>query len=336
MPNLFNEVHSTRHASMRRQVSSLYSMSSLVSYEPYVDDCTSILCNRLSEFAQVGVSVDMRNWFQCYAFDVIGLITFSKRFGCLDAGEDIGGVMGALNNQHLLASVLGLFSTWYPTVFKLLSRQMAKHQDQPRGPAFIAYFASTAIESRKHNDPKTVAEGPEDFIGKVLNKNNDGGPGSISTEALQVTAGANVAAGSDTTAIALDAILYYLCRYPETMKQLRAELEAAWPEGSKSLPHQQAQSLPYLQAVVKEALRMHPATGFTMPRVVPPGGCTLAGRFFPEGVSPVAFNFRISSMWSSDQTNHLPRVRSVSMLGYPTAIVMLSELMLMYSALRDG
>lgn len=43
----------------------------------------------------------------------------------------------------------------------------------------------------------------------------------------------------------------------------------------------------YLQACVKEALRLHPATGLPLARVVPEGGTTLSGTYFPAGVSPL-------------------------------------------------
>jgi cytochrome P450 len=43
--------------------------------------------------------------------------------------------------------------------------------------------------------------------------------------------------------------------------------------------------MPYLQAVIKEALRMHPATGLPLGRVVPKGGSVIAGKYFAEGVS---------------------------------------------------
>lgn len=286
MRNLFNEVDPSNHAAMRRQVSNLYSMSSLVSYEPYVDQCTALLCERLSEFASAKGAVDMRHWFQCYAFDVIGLITFSKRFGHLDAGNDIGGVMSALNKQILLGSLLGLYPSWYPTVFKFLSRRAAKPGGKPTGPAYVSWFAQSQIESRRHIEPSEGHDGPEDFIGKVLRKRTEaGGSGkAASDETLLTTAGANIAAGSDTTAITLSAMLYYLCRNPEVMRKLRAEFD---PQigGGAALTFQQAQALPYLQAVIKETLRMHPATGFTMPRIVPAGGCTVAGQFIPAGVS---------------------------------------------------
>jgi cytochrome P450 len=41
--------------------------------------------------------------------------------------------------------------------------------------------------------------------------------------------------------------------------------------------------LPYLCAVVKEALRIHAPVGFPLERVVPSGGVTLYGHYFPEG-----------------------------------------------------
>ncbi|KAK3112406.1 hypothetical protein LTR53_011353 [Teratosphaeriaceae sp. CCFEE 6253] len=48
---------------------------------------------------------------------------------------------------------------------------------------------------------------------------------------------------------------------------------------------QQAQQMPYLQAVIKEALRVHPAVGQPLSRIVPPGGAEIAGRYFPAGSS---------------------------------------------------
>lgn len=43
----------------------------------------------------------------------------------------------------------------------------------------------------------------------------------------------------------------------------------------------------YLQAVIKEALRMHPAVGTILARTVPEGGAHLAGCYFPAGVSGI-------------------------------------------------
>jgi cytochrome P450 len=41
----------------------------------------------------------------------------------------------------------------------------------------------------------------------------------------------------------------------------------------------------YLQACIKESLRLHPAVGFSLPRVVPEGGYKIGKTFVPAGVS---------------------------------------------------
>jgi hypothetical protein len=67
----------------RKRFSSLYSMSSLVHYEEFVDQCADVFFDRLGEFADRDVKFNLGEWFQFYAFDVIGEITYGERFGWL-------------------------------------------------------------------------------------------------------------------------------------------------------------------------------------------------------------------------------------------------------------
>ena len=89
----------------------------------------------------------------------------------------------------------------------------------------------------------------------------------------------NIFAGSDTTAASLRAIFYYLCRTPSAHKKVLDELDEAIRGGKLSDPitFAEAQELKYFQAVVKEALRMHPAVGLLLERVVPRGGTEVGG-----------------------------------------------------------
>ncbi|KAH7016687.1 hypothetical protein EDB80DRAFT_873426 [Ilyonectria destructans] len=95
-------------------------MSNMVSYEPYVNECTELLCRRLEEFSATDSPVNMAHWFQCYAFDMIVKITFSKRLGCLDAGEDPRNIIKTLETFAWLSSAIGVYPFLYPTAFKAL------------------------------------------------------------------------------------------------------------------------------------------------------------------------------------------------------------------------
>ena len=101
----------------------------------------------------------------------------------------------------------------------------------------------------------------------------------MSTRDVVVHLSANVFAGSDTTAIALRAIIYFLCRHSSVMEKAVQEIDKADRQGFLSQPISYKESssfLPYFGAVVKEAMRLHPSVGFLMETHVPPQGAPLS------------------------------------------------------------
>ena len=120
---------------------------------------------------------------------------------------------------------------------------------------------------------------------------------------MESSVGANVGAGSDTTSITLTALLYHMVRNKKTYIKLRNEIRSAVEKGEVSEPitFEQAQRLPYLQFVVKETLRIHPATGLPMWRVVQESGVTIADTFFPGGVSSAPDSPKVAFTDMSDR-----------------------------------
>jgi cytochrome P450 len=85
--------------------------------------------------------------------------------------------------------------------------------------------------------------------------------------------------------MALRAIFYFLVKNPRVYEKLMQEIDQADAEGNLSeyVEFGQGQQMKYMQAVIKEAMRLHPGVGMPLERVVPEGGTTLCGKFFPEG-----------------------------------------------------
>lgn len=80
---------------------------------------------------------------------------------------------------------------------------------------------------------------------------------------------------------------------PRVHAALAVELEEAVRTGAISAEGNvewlEAQALPYFQACLKEAMRVRPAVGLNITRMVPPEGVEIEGQFF-RGGTRVALN----------------------------------------------
>jgi cytochrome P450 family 12 len=65
-------------------------------------------------------------------------------------------------------------------------------------------------------------------------------------------------AGVDTTTTSLVSVLYTLAKNPDKQEILRKEVLSILPNKSSKMTTQSLNSIPYLRAVIKEAMRLHP------------------------------------------------------------------------------
>jgi hypothetical protein len=206
-----------------------------------------------------------------------------KRFGSLDKGEDINGVMGSLEMIQYYAARVGIIPELHPVLFfanVLLFPSM-------RGLQFLLDLVDKIVAPRLKGPLLEKSNtGPSDFITRFRRLQSEN-PEKVRDKDIRSSALANILAGSDTTGISLTAVFYYISKNPKVLDKVRHELEEASNRGEISTPikFKETQQLKYLQAVLKEALRCHPATGLILGRVVPKGGYAFAGHFFPAGVS---------------------------------------------------
>jgi len=187
--------------------------------------------------------------------------------------------MKSLDTGFTVSSYLGLYVWVYP-IFLRVSKLLGMDQ------TYTNQFTFRHIQQTKATMKNHRAALPSHMAMKLVQKQAQD-PHDMSDWDILATAGSNVGAGSDTTAISLSSTLYHLLRSPDCLAKLRDEVQHS---GIGSNPtFKEAQAMPYLQAVLKEALRVHPGTGYPLFRVVPKGGEVIAGQFFPEGVSASHF-----------------------------------------------
>ncbi|KAF2859255.1 cytochrome P450 family protein [Piedraia hortae CBS 480.64] len=268
--DLFGGRDERLHAQQRRLVARAYTMDSVRDNEDGVDSIIRIFLKCIDNHA--GKKMDMANWLQLFAFDVIGEVTFSKKFGFLEAGKD-NGSFAHINAALKSASWIGMVPQLY-AINKLIQPYVGVLVDSDRSFGPMMNYAMSAIRD---------SQGEKNILGKLRAVHKEK-PNEFTFPNMANMAVSNLFAGSDTTAISLRAIFYHLLTNPEHLQKLLHEIDTFAAAGKLSDPVQysEAEKMPYLQAVIYEGIRLHPAVGMNLPRTVPEGGMALAGVFFPE------------------------------------------------------
>lgn len=98
-------------------------------------------------------------------------------------------------------------------------------------------------------------------------------------------------AGSDSTASTMQSFCHHVLREPAIYAKVKEEIDEATAAGKLSEMPQwnEVQALPYFQACLKEAMRIRPAVGLNISRLVPPEGAEIDGTWLPGGTR-VALN----------------------------------------------
>jgi cytochrome P450 len=269
------------HGQHRRLISSIYSLEQLKKLEPGVDSAITLMIKRLGEVGKNGSVIDMSKWAQLFAFDVIGEVTFSKSFGFLAAGKDDGS-FAAIDEALVSAAWIGQVP-WLYWLHDRFMPAIGNWLGVNNRNGSLRQFAAKECEARKGRKSER-----KDILSSLFTV-KEAKPEEFDDNSVLSMASSNIFAGSDTTGISIGAVMYNLCKEPRCKTKLMGEIEETVKrEGldvRKNLPFDVGFAMPYLQACIYEALRMHPAVGMTLPRVVPPDGFEVNGIYLPGGVS---------------------------------------------------
>ncbi|KAK5173774.1 uncharacterized protein LTR77_002455 [Saxophila tyrrhenica] len=297
LQSLFSTKDEAYHARYRRCVNNAFSMSSLVGYEPLVDSTTDAFIEQTQKrYCDTGKPCNFSRWLQFFAFDVIGEITWSRRIGFVERDHDVDGIVKFIGDFLSYAAPVGqmpfLDLIWSKNPLLLrLQKWGVNNSVFPVTKFALDQNKGRAAEMEKiKQDGKLDEESGKgvDLLMKFTQAQHDH-PEFMTDSQVLASCTSMIFAGSETTAISLSAVFHNLLEYPRVYKKLMDELDQATQDGTiadktnNKVSWSEAQKLPYLDAVIQESLRVHPAAGLILERVVPPQGIQICDVFVPGG-----------------------------------------------------
>jgi cytochrome P450 len=262
------------HGRQRKIFTPAFSDRALKQQEPlflkYINQLVSILQQSVQEDPET--KFDMVRMYNFTTFDVMGDLTFGEPLHMLDNAEYDPWVriIFASIKAGTFVRVLSCYS-WARRLFdKFLPASMDKKR--------LDHFNHSATRVAKRMEKGRDTEGV-DLWDLVINQKDGRG---LTRPQMEVNASLFMIAGTETTATLLAGLTYLLTGNPECSKKLSQEIRGEF-ESAADMTMERLAALPYLNACIKEALRIYPPVPVTMARRTPPDGSTILGEFVPPG-----------------------------------------------------
>lgn len=244
--------------------------------------------------------VDFAQKTQYFTLDVIGDLAFGQAFGFLDQDADVFDFISNTRDFFPVTVLIANLPSLVPLLHSWpLTKLLPKASDGVGFGAFLRYVSFScgyrggaspfalrpranvlnSVANKKAADRFEPGAVPQrDMLGSFIKH-------GLTQEEASRESLLNVVAGADTTATVIRVAMLYLLSNPPAYRKLQVEIDDATRDGRASSPvtDAEARQMPYLQGVIKEAIRMKSAAGGLFFKSVPPGGDMIDGKLIPGG-----------------------------------------------------
>ncbi|KPM35000.1 hypothetical protein AK830_g11567 [Neonectria ditissima] len=285
------------HFKLRTKMAAGYGGREVENLEPKIDKNILSFIQLLKKYAAENTPVDFGRKAQFFTLDVISDLAFGKPFGFIETDSDVYEYIGTTEETLPMVMV----TTVVPVLVKILSHPLLKRllpsEKDRLGFGRVMGIAKEVAAERFGPDKKIQKDMLGSFVAHGLTQKE-----AESEILLQIVA------GSDTTATVIRSTMLHLVANPRAYNRLRAEISQA-EYSSDIIPDATARDMPYLQAVIKEGLRIFPPVAGLMAKQVPPQGDTWKGKFIPGGTR-IGYGawgiFRREDVWGADAGEFRP------------------------------
>ncbi|KAM5353477.1 hypothetical protein ACJ41O_000127 [Fusarium nematophilum] len=288
-------------------------MSNILSIEAQVQEVATGVWEQLDSFALSGKALDMHDWASYFAFDVVGKIALGSPIGFVEKGYDVMGVIRSIHAGFYQMASLGYVPGQMIWINNFITQQLLKFMSRGKPNSFDKFRAWNFEQLQNRlNEPEGSARTPDLLDHFIAMREKDGSKATVGSVLIET--GNIIGAGADTTSIGIRSVLSQLIAHQDDYLRVRSEVDQAYTQGFESpggrgIPYLVAEKLPYLNACVKEGLRLHPSILWQLPREAPENGVEIAGHYIPSSatisMSPIAQN-RDKSVFGADADEWKP------------------------------
>ncbi|KAH9023440.1 cytochrome P450 [Lactarius pseudohatsudake] len=271
-PSLF-ATSGAQHRMQRKLLNPAFNIKHMRYMTPIFHKITKQLRKNLWSIVSNGPEeIDVADWMGRLALELIGQAGLGYSFGIFEGRDDE--YCRALKEWIPTSSSLAVSRNLFPYVDKIFHPRVLKFLGRtlpwPKLNHLIDLAETLNSKSRGiHEAKKRLLELGDDATVKQVGDGNDiisllmrarlaeSEDIRLSEEELVAQMAVFLIAGTDTTSSALSRILHLLSLHPDVQDKLRKELKEAH-EDNEELTHDQLVSLPFLEAVCRETLRLYP------------------------------------------------------------------------------
>ncbi|RYP52696.1 hypothetical protein DL768_002203 [Monosporascus sp. mg162] len=270
MSTFATELHDV-HRMRRSTLNPFFSMTRVRQLEGRIQNRVNVFLERVEEARGDGRVLRLDVAFGAYSADVIMEYAFGQASRKIEAPD--------FDNDFHEACVNGgkqLFLTRHFPILLKLVKAVPPHLMLKFNPAMTSFFAmhkdiGTLAKTLYNESPGArLQDGRPTVFHEILDSKLPEEEKTL--QRLATDGGALVGAGTVTTAWAITVAVFYLLHHPHCLKEVKHELISAVPgvtaeEQNNKLPT--LEKLPYLSAVIQEALRLSYGVASRLARIAP-------------------------------------------------------------------
>jgi cytochrome P450 len=252
---MFATVNHDHHKIRRAALNPFFSQQNVRRLQPIIQERVDVLLRRIQDFQKSGEVLNASHLYAAYTNDVVMQYAFARSDHRLEA-PDFDPTYRDAAFFGSTASNFMKHAPWLNAVFQAIPDKLTR-LTHPAMAAFVAQKRNTAaqiaqIKSGENSMNKDLSH-PTIFH-ELLNSKlpeNEKSVIRLSDEAQVL-----MMAGTLTTAWVLEVSTFYLIRKPELLRRLKEELQREIPDPDAVVPLAVLEQLTFLNAVIKETLRL--------------------------------------------------------------------------------